>query len=372
MKVPLLDLKAQYQPIRNEIMAALESACDDQAFILGSRVADLEKDIQGYVGAGHAVGVASGSDALLLALMAVGVGPGDEVVTVPYTFFATAGSISRLGAKPVFVDIKPDTFNLDPACLEAAMTAKTKAIMPVHLYGQCAEMEPILRAAVARTLPVIEDAAQAIGAAWRGRHAGTLGQIGCFSFFPSKNLGGFGDGGLVVTNDQAMADRVRMLRVHGSRVKYVHEVIGMNSRLDALQAAVLRVKLKYLEEWTKGRQRNAARYDALFKDAGLLDRVTLPTVTAENRHVYNQYVIRAPKRDQLRAFLQEQGVGTEIYYPSPLHLQACYQNLGYRKGSFPQSERASEETLALPIFAELTADQQAYVVETIKTFSSKN
>lgn len=372
MKVPLLDLKAQYWPIRAEIMAALESVCDDQAFILGSRVADLEKDIQGYVGARHAVGVASGTDAILLSLMACGVGPGDEVVTVPYTFFATAGSISRLGARPVFVDIKPDTYNVDPSLLEAAVTSKTKAIMPVHLYGQCAEMEPILRLAAARKVPVIEDAAQAIGAAWRGRKAGTLGQAGCFSFFPSKNLGGFGDGGMVVTNDQALADRVRMLRVHGSRVKYVHEVIGLNSRLDALQAAVLRVKLKYLEEWTKGRQRNAARYDSLFKDAGLLDRVTLPTVTAENRHVYNQYVIRAPRRDRLRTFLQEQGVGTEIYYPSPLHLQVCYQALGYRRGSFPQAERAAEETLALPIYAELTADQQAYVVESITTYYSAN
>ena len=368
VNVPLLDLKAQYRSIRTEIMAALESVCDEQAFILGARVADLEKDIQGYVGASHAVGVASGTDAILLALMACGVGPGDEVVTVPYTFFATAGSISRLGAKPVFVDIKPDTYNLDPALLESAVTPKTKAVMPVHLYGQCAEMEPILKTAAARKLPVIEDAAQAIGAARRGRQAGTLGQAGCFSFFPSKNLGGFGDGGMVTTNDQALADRVRMLRVHGSRVKYVHEVIGLNSRLDALQAAVLRIKLTHLEEWTKGRQRNAARYDSLFKDAGLLDRVTLPAVTAENRHVYNQYVVRVPQRDQLRTFLQEQGVGTEIYYPTPLHLQVCYKDLGYREGSFPQSERAAKETLALPIFAELTADQQAYVVETIKKF----
>ena len=372
MKVPLLDLKAQYRPIRAEIMAAIESVCDEPAFILGARVADLEKDMQGYVGASHAVGVASGSDALLLALMACGVGPGDDVVTVPYTFFATAGSISRLGARPVFVDIKADTFNMDPARLEAAMTARTRAVLPVHLYGQCAEMEPIMRAAAARTVPVIEDAAQAIGAAWRDRKVGAIGQAGCFSFFPSKNLGGFGDGGMVTTNDPDLADRVRMLRVHGSRVKYIHEAIGMNSRLDALQAAVLCVKLKYLEEWTKGRQRNAARYEALFKDANLLDRVTLPSAVAENRHVYNQYVVRVPQRDQLRAYLQEQGVGTEIYYPVPLHLQACYNDLGYRKGSFPQAERAAEETLALPIYAELTADQQAYVVESIKKFYRRN
>jgi dTDP-4-amino-4,6-dideoxygalactose transaminase len=368
VKVPLLDLKAQYRPIRAEVMAAVEVVCDEQAFILGARVADLEKDIQSYVGAGQAVGVASGSDALLLALMACGVGPGDEVVTVPYTFFATAGAISRLGAKPVFVDIKPDTYNIDSSRVEAAVTARTKAILPVHLYGQCAEMEPILHIASPKKIAVIEDAAQAIGASRRSRHAGTLGQVGCFSFFPSKNLGGFGDGGMVTTNDQALADRVRMLRVHGSRVKYVHEMIGMNSRLDALQAAVLRVKLKYLEEWTKGRQRNAARYEALFKEANLLDRVTLPSVGVENRHVYNQYVIRVPRRDQLRTYLQEQDVGTEIYYPVPLHLQVCYRDLGYRRGSFPQAERAAEETLALPIYAELTEDQQAYVVETIKQF----
>lgn len=372
MKVPLLDLRAQYQSIRTEVMAALEAVCDEQAFILGARVADLEKDIQEYVVVSQAVGVASGTDAILLSLMACGAGPGDEVVTVPYTFFATAGSISRLGAKPVFVDIKPDTYNMDPMLLEGAFTARTRAIMPVHLYGQCAEMEPILQIAARKKVPVVEDAAQAIGSTWRNRKAGALGQAGCFSFFPSKNLGGFGDGGMVTTNDQALADRVRMLRVHGSRVKYVHEAVGLNSRLDALQAAVLRVKLKYLEEWTKGRQRNAARYEALFKQANLLDRVTLPTVTAENRHVYNQYVIRVPKRDQLRAFLQEQGVGTEIYYPAPLHLQVCYKDLGYRQGSFPQAERAAQETLALPIYAELTAVQQAYVVETIKKFYSRN
>src|SRR2546427_3318544 len=272
MQVPLLDLKAQYQTIRAEVMAALEAVCDEQAFILGARVADLEKDIQKYVGVSQAVGVASGTDAILLAFMACGVGPGDEVVTVPYTFFATAGSISRLGAKPVFVDIKPDTYNMDPALLDGAISSRTKAIMPVHLFGQCVEMEPIIQIAARKKVPVIEDAAQAIGATWRNRKAGSLGQAGCFSFFPSKNLGGFGDGGMVTTNDQALADRVRMLRVHGSRAKYVHEAIGLNSRLDALQAAVLRVKLKHLEMWTKGRQRNAARYEALFKQANLLGR----------------------------------------------------------------------------------------------------
>jgi dTDP-4-amino-4,6-dideoxygalactose transaminase len=370
MQVPLLDLKAQFRPIRAEIMAAIESTCDEQAFILGKRVADFENDMQRYVGAAHAVGVASGTDAILLSLMACGVGPGDEVVTVPYTFFATAGSISRLGARPVFVDIKPDSFNMDMSHVEAAITPRTKALLPVHLYGQCAEMEPLMKLAGRRTLPVIEDAAQAIGAEWRGKKAGTLGQMGCFSFFPSKNLGGFGDGGMVATNDPALADCVRMLRVHGSREKYLHELVGLNSRLDALQATVLRVKLTHLEGWTQGRQKNAARYEGLFKEANLLDRVTLPTVTAENRHVYNQYVIRVQRRNQLRNFLKEKGVGTEVYYPTALHMQPCYKDLGYREGAFPQSERAAKETLALPIYAELTADQQAYVVETIKQFYS--
>ena len=368
MNVPLLDLRAQYRAIRAEIMAALESVCDEQAFILGARVADLEKDMQHYVGTAHAVGVASGTDAILLSLMACGVRAGDEVVTVPYTFFATAGSISRLGAKPVFVDIKPDSYNMDPALIEKAITPRTKAIMPVHLFGQCAEMEPILQSTAQRKIPVIEDAAQAIGAARGSRNAGAIGQLGCFSFFPSKNLGGFGDGGMITTNDPDLADRVRMLRVHGSREKYVHEMIGLNSRLDALQAAVLRVKLTHLEEWTKGRQRNAVRYESLFKDADLLDRVTLPIITAGNRHVFNQFVIRVPQRDQLRAFLKSKGVGTEVYYPIPLHLQPCYRDLGYRAGAFPHAERAAQETLALPIYAELTADQQAYAVETIKKF----
>src|SRR2546426_5905271 len=327
-------------------MAALQEVCDEQAFILGARVADLEKDIQKYVGVSQAVGVASGTDAILLALMACGVGAGDEVVTVPYTFFATAGSISRLGAKPVFVDIKPDTYNMDPALLEGAVTARTKALLPVHLFGQCAEMEPILQIAARKKVPVIEDAAQAIGAAWRNRAAGSLGQAGCFSFFPSKNLGGVGDGGMVTTNDQALADRVRMLRVHGSRVKYVHEAIGINSRLDALQAAVLRVKLKYLEEWTKGRQRNAARYEALFKQANLLGRVTLPTVTAENHHVYNQYVIRVQRREPVPALLHEAGGRSQIQQPSPLALQAWYYSPTSRAWSVPNPPAAAGGTLA--------------------------
>jgi dTDP-4-amino-4,6-dideoxygalactose transaminase len=371
VRVPLLDLKAQFKPIRKEVMAAIEALCDEQAFILGAPVAELEKAVQEYVGTSQAVGVASGTDAILLALMACGVGRDDEVITVPYTFFATAGSISRLGAKPVFVDIQTDTFNMESRLLEAAMTPKTKAILPVHLFGQCADMEAITRAAIDRKVPVIEDAAQAIGAERDGRKVGSLGRAGCFSFFPSKNLGAFGDAGMVTTNDSELSERVRMLRVHGSREKYLHEMVGLNSRLDALQAAVLKVKLNYLEDWTKGRQRNAQRYAHLFQDAKLLDRVTLPAVRPENRHVYNQYVIRVPQRDELRAFLKEKGVGTEVYYPVPLHLQPCYRELGYSAGSFPHAEKAAHETLALPIYAELTADQLAYVVETIKNFYSK-
>ena len=370
MQVPLLDLRAQYQPIRKEIMEAIEAICDEQAFILGSRVADLEKAIQDYVGSSHAVGVASGTDAILLALMAYGVGPGDEVITAPYTFFATAGSISRLGARPVFVDIQPDSYNIDPHLLNPAITSRTKAILPVHLFGQCADMEQIQEVATARGLPVIEDAAQAIGADRRGRKAGGIGHAGCFSFFPSKNLGGFGDGGMVTTNDPGTAERVRLLRVHGSREKYLHEMVGLNSRLDALQAAVLKVKLRHLETWTQGRQRNAARYESLFAATKLLDRISLPVVSEGNRHVYNQYVIRAAERDRLRAFLKEKGIGTEIYYPTPLHLQPCYRDLGYTIGAFPHSEQAAQETLALPIYAELTEDQQSYVVASINTFYS--
>jgi dTDP-4-amino-4,6-dideoxygalactose transaminase len=371
VNVPLLDLKAQYRQIRVEVMAALEAVCEEQAFILGARVADLEKDLQRYLGAAHAVGVASGTDAILLSLMVCGVGPGDEVVTVPYTFFATAGSISRLGAKPVFVDIRPDTFNMDAAQVAERVTPRTKAIIPVHLFGQCADMELIVKVAASRDLAVIEDAAQAIGAKRRGRQAGTIGRLGCFSFFPSKNLGGFGDGGMVTTGDAALAERVRMLRVHGSREKYLHEMVGFNSRLDALQAAVLRVKLTYLDRWTQGRKGNATRYERLFQDAKLQDRVTLPVTDPDNYHVFNQFTIRVQKRDELRAYLKDKGIGTEVYYPIPLHLQTCYRELGYRAGSFPESERAAREALSLPIYAELSDDQLAYVVDTIAAFYSR-
>lgn len=368
MNVPLLDLKAQYRSIRTEVMAAIEATCDEQGFVLGPRVAALEESLAKYVGSRHAVGVASGSDALLLALMAMSVQAGDEVVTVPFTFFATGGAISRLGAKPVFVDIRSDTFNMDPHLLDRAITSRTKAIIPVHLFGQCAEMDTINAIAKRKGVGVIEDACQAIGAARKEVRAGALGDVGCFSFFPTKNLGGFGDGGLITTNDPALADAMAMLRVHGSRVRYVHEQIGINSRLDALQAAVLLVKLKYLDQWTDGRRRNAVRYERLFADTKLLERVTLPTAEPVNFHVYNQFTIRAQKRDELRAYLKEKGVGTEVYYPLPLHLQNCYRHLGYNKGAFPVCERAAEEVLSLPIYAELMEDQQTYVVQVIADF----
>ncbi len=368
MNIPLLDLKAQFQPLRDEILAAVQTVCDEQGFVLGPRLVAFEEAMAKYVGARYAIGCASGSDALLLSLMALGVGQGDEVVTVPFTFFATAGAISRLGAKPVFVDIQPDSFNLDPDQLERAITTRTKAIIPVHLFGQCADMVAINRVAKARGIPVIEDACQAIGAAQNGARAGVLGATGCFSFFPSKNLGGFGDGGMITTNDQAVADSLSMLRVHGSRVRYLHEVIGINSRLDALQAVVLHIKLKYLDQWAEGRRRNASLYDRLFKQAGLSDRVTVPMTHSGNFHVYNQYTIRVLRRDDLRTYLKDKGVGTEIYYPLPMHLQNCYKDLGHKKGSFPMSEQAAEQVLSLPIYAELSETHLIYVVDAITEF----
>jgi len=368
VNVPLLDLQTQYRSIKAEVLSVMERVCDEQGFILGPRVADFEKATAEYIGSRYAIGCASGSDALLLAMMASGVKAGDEVMTVPFTFFATAGAISRLGAKPVFVDIQPDTFNIDPAQIEQAITSRTKAIIPVHLFGQCADMPAINEIAKRKRLRVIEDACQAIGAAQQDKRAGALADIGCFSFFPTKNLGGFGDGGLMTTDDQALADALSMLRVHGSRVRYLHEAVGINSRLDALQAAVLHIKLKYLDQWTEGRRRNAEQYEQLFAQAKLLDRVTLPLTAPGNFHVYNQFTIRVPQRDDLRNFLKDKGVGSEVYYPLPMHLQNCYQDLGYRKGSFPISEQAAEEVLSLPIYAELTQDQQAYVVQKIDEF----
>jgi dTDP-4-amino-4,6-dideoxygalactose transaminase len=368
MQVPLLDLKAQYRVIKAEVMAALEAVCDEQGFVLGPRLTAFEEATAQYIGSRYAIGCASGSDALLLSLMAMGVKAGDEVITIPFTFFATAGAVSRLGAKPVFVDIQPDTFNIDPALIERAVTPRTKAIIPVHLFGQCADMAAINEIAKRKKMYVIEDACQAIGASQRNKRAGILGDTGCFSFFPSKNLGGFGDGGLITTNDKALADSMAMLRVHGSQVRYLHEAIGFNSRLDALQAAVLQVKLKYLDQWTEGRRRNAERYRQLFAKTKHADRVTLPPTAPGNFHVYNQFTVRAPKRDELRTFLKEKGVGTEVYYPLPMHLQNCYRDLGHQKGSFPLSERAAEEVMSLPIYPELTESQQSYVVEMIAEF----
>lgn len=376
MDVPLLDLKAQHDPLYGDILGAIERVLKSQAFILGPEVKKLEELIAAYCCASFAVGVSSGTDALLVALMAQEVGPGDEVITTPYSFFATAGVIARLGARPVFVDIDPTTFNLNPHGLEGAITARTKVIMPVHLYGQCADMSPILEVAGRRNVSVIEDAAQAIGSEYRdGRRAGSMGAMGCFSFFPSKNLGALGDAGMVVTGRSELAERLRILRVHGGQPKYYHQVVGGNFRLDTLQAAVLCVKFRHLDEWTKKRQTNAERYVRLFQDSGLVERgrVRLPYAVyassgASHHHIYNQFIIRAEQRDLLRHYLRDQGVGSEVYYPVPLHLQECFRSLGYREGSFPEAERAARETLALPIYPELTAPQQQRVVDVVAAF----
>jgi dTDP-4-amino-4,6-dideoxygalactose transaminase len=364
MTVPLLDLRSQFLDIQDEIHSAMNEVVEAQRFILGPVVSEFEKDIAAYCGAKNAVGVSSGTDALLVSLMALGIGRGDEVITTPYTFFSTAGSISRVGARPVFVDIDPRTFNIEPEGIEPAITDRTRAILPVHLFGQCAEMDAILDLARKYNLKVVEDAAQAIGARYKGRGAGTMGELGCFSFFPSKNLGGFGDGGMVVSNDGELAEKVAMLRTHGSKPKYYHSVIGGNFRLDAIQAAVLRAKLRHLDRWTEKRRRNASLYDELF--GGLA--VETPHVEPHNFSIYNQYVIRVRQRDELMSFLKEKGVGCEVYYPLPLHLQKCYAELGYRKGDFPEAEKAAEESLAIPVFPELTEEQLRYVVEQIASF----
>jgi dTDP-4-amino-4,6-dideoxygalactose transaminase len=375
MKVPLLDLKAQYQTIRDRILKVTADVYESQYFILGPQVEALEKKIAVYCQVDHGVGVSSGTDALLLSLMAAGIGPGDRVITTPYTFFATAGAIARVGATPVFVDIDPQTYNLAADQLEACLSTmdektrrQVKAVIPVHLYGQCADMDPILKVASANGWVVIEDAAQAIGAEYQGRRAGSMGEYGCFSFFPSKNLGAFGDGGIVTTNDAQIAQRLKILRTHGAKPKYFHQLVGGNFRLDALQAAIVAVKLDYLDDWTAARQANAHRYRDLFTASGLADQVRLP-MEKENRHIYNQFVIQVDsRREDLRAYLGSEGIGTEVYYPVPLHLQACFAKLGYGKGDFPVSEQAAERTLALPIYPELTSDQQTYVVEKIKAF----
>ena len=367
MKVPLLDLKAQYAPLRDEIRAAMDRVCDSQHFILGPEVEALEKEIAAFCGVKYAIGVSSGTDALLVALMALDVGPGDEVITSSYSFFATAGVIARLGAKPVFTDVCPDTFNLDSESVAALITTRTKAVIPVHLFGRVAEMDALVSVCAEKKIPFIEDAAQAIGSQDRkGRQAGQLGLGTCFSFFPSKNLGAFGDGGMVVSNDSGFADKVRLLRAHGSQPKYFHKIVGGNFRLDALQAAVLRVKLKYLKGWSQARRKNAARYVELFRAAGLAGLLSLPR--DEEGHIYNQFVIRTAKRDALKAHLEKAGIGCEIYYPVILPLQECFAALGHKNGDFPQAEAAAAESLALPIYPELTEAQQSYVVDQISGF----
>jgi dTDP-4-amino-4,6-dideoxygalactose transaminase len=363
--VPLLDLQAQYRPIRDELLAAVTRVCDSQRFIMGPEIDALERELASALGVAHALTVSSGTDALLVAMMALGIGPGDEVITPTYSFFATAGCVSRLGATPRFVDIDPVTYNIDPAGLERAITPRTRAIMPVHLYGLAADMDRIMAIADAAEVPVIEDACQAIGALFRGRQAGTIGRVGCFSFFPSKNLGAFGDGGLVTTNDAALAHEIRLLRNHGAEPKYFHHRIGGNFRLDALQAAVLRVKLPHLAHWTAARRRNASRYRDLFADANLLDRVVLPVEPGGYHHIYNQFIVRVPDRDRVRARLAEAGIGTEIYYPVPFHLQECFSALGHHRGDFPEAETAAHSTLALPIYGELTEEQQGAVVDAL-------
>ena len=367
LTVPLLDLKAQYAAIRDEIRTAVDAVLESQMCILGAAVADCEALLAPYCGCAHAVGVSSGSDALLISLMAENIGPGDEVITTPYTFFATAGAIARTGAKPVFVDIDPQTYNIDPAGIEAKITKNTKAIVPVHLYGQCAEMDPIVDIANRHNIPVIEDAAQAIGSEYQGRRAGSMGRYGCFSFFPSKNLGAAGDGGMVTTTDADVADRLRILRVHGSKPKYYHAIVGGNFRFDAIQAAIVAVKFRHLDQWTAGRQANAARYRRLFEAAGE-GLVQLPYEAPGNRHIYNQFVIRVPGRDQLLAHLKERKIGCEVYYPVPLHVQECFACLGHGQGDFPHSEAAARETLALPIYPELSDQQAERVVATIGDF----
>ncbi len=365
--VPALDLKAQYQSIRDEIEPVVRAVLESQYFILGPEVVGFEKEAASYCGVHHAIGCASGSDALLLPLLAWGIGPGDEVVTSPYSFFATAGAIWRTGAKPVFVDIDPVSYNIDPALIEAAITPRTKAIIPVHLYGQTADMLPILEIARRHGLKVLEDAAQSIGAEYQGRRCGPLGDAAAFSFYPSKNLGGFGDSGMVTTDDPTLAKAVARLRVHGMEPRYHHHEVGFNSRIDALQAAILRVKLRYLSGWTEGRRQAAARYQSLFSEFGLDGVIGLPTEQPSSHHVYNQYVIRVDSaaRDPLRAHLTNSKVGTEIYYPIPLHLQVCFASLGHVAGDFPHSELAAAQTIALPMYPELTEQSQRHVVDSI-------
>ncbi|MBI5234400.1 MAG: DegT/DnrJ/EryC1/StrS family aminotransferase [Deltaproteobacteria bacterium] len=373
MKIEFLDLSADYSAIRDEALRCVIRVCDSQRYILSENVALLEKEFSAYTDSAYAVGVASGTDALLLALMALGIGRGDKVITTAYTFFSTASSIARLGALPVFADIDPGTYNIDPEVVRKILRRKkgVKALLPVHLYGLCADMGEIMKLSSDYGLPIIEDAAQSIGAEWNGKKVGSIGDIGCFSFYPSKNLGSFGDGGMVITQNKKTAEMVKMLRVHGSHDRYFHKSIGINSRLDEIQAAVLRVKLKRLEGWTLKRIEKARVYDRLFEENGLGEIAKTPLVPCGSIHVYNQYVIRVKKRDPLKEYLAGKGIGTAIYYPLALHLQECFKYLGYRRGDMPESEKASKETLALPIYPELGYSAQQYVVSCIRGFFSK-
>ena len=363
-KVPLLDLTIQYGGLRDEIRQAIDRVCDSQQFILGAEVEGFEREVAASLGVAHAIGVSSGTDALLLALMALGIGAGDEVITPTFSFFATAGSVVRVGARPVFVDVDPDTLMMRAEDVAPLIGPRTKAILPVHLYGLCADMDPLLALAREARLPVIEDAAQAIGATYKGAQAGALGTVGCFSFFPSKNLGAFGDAGLVTTGDSDLAARIRRLRNHGAEQRYYHREVGGNFRIDALQAAVLRVKLPYLRAWNRRRQENARTYETLCAAAGLTE-VRRPPSPEDRRHIYHQYVVRVPGRDELRAHLTQAGIGTDVYYPVPFHRQECFSAIAPQDRSFPHADQASAEVLALPIFPELTQPQQAYVVEQI-------
>jgi dTDP-4-amino-4,6-dideoxygalactose transaminase len=386
MNVPLLDLRAQYATIKAEVRAAVEDVLESQRFILGIQVSALEEEIARFCGVPFATGVASGTDALLISLKALGVGPGDAVVTVPFTFFATAGAIVNVGARPVFIDIEEAGFEMDPDRLSSFMARECtysvtaqklvhkasntviKAIVPVHLYGQCAEMDAIQAIARRYNLPVVEDACQALGARFNGRFAGAIGDLGCFSFFPSKNLGGAGDGGMIITSNRELADRVRLLRTHGSHPKYHHAIVGFNSRLDELQAAILRVKLPYLQKWSQARLENARKYDSDMQSAGLKSLVTTPTVLSNRTHIFHQYVIRCGRRDELRSFLKSEGIETEIYYPVSLHEQECFRYLGYDAADFPRSRAASQNTLALPVYPELSDEQRRHVVHSIAAF----
>ena len=385
MSVPLLDLKAQYATIREEVREAIDEVCDAQWFVMGPNVKELEEKVAEYSGCSHGIGVSSGTDALLVALMALDVGHGDAVITTPYTFFATGGTISRIGARPIYCDIDPDSYNICPEKLRALLESEcemrdgklihepsgttVKVLMPVHLYGQTADMDALVAIGNEYGLPIVEDAAQSIGSEYlNGGRAGSQGTIGCFSFFPSKNLGAFGDGGMCTTNDDELGERLSILRLHGGKPKYYHSIVGGNFRLDALQAAVLLVKLRSLDDWTSARQSNAAYYTDAIQAAGLSDRITTPKTVTGKRHIYNQYIIRVPDRDGLREHLQNSGIGTEIYYPVPLHLQQCFADLGYQEGDCPESEAAAKETLAIPVYPELTREQQDYVVATIADF----